>query len=71
MVREKTNLLPDWYKNYILANGILDGQNVILRSMHDRPYEFVYNAIKLRPDLLNIINDNYLYCLTDPAIYMR
>ena len=34
--------LPDWYKNYILARDDLE-------SMNDRPFEFVYNSIKLRP----------------------
>ena len=39
--------------------------------MDERPFEFVYNAIKQRPHLLNIINNNYLYCLNDPEFTIR
>ena len=38
-------ILPNWYKTYILANGV-EGH---INKMNDRPFEFVYNAIKLRP----------------------
>ena len=39
--------------------------------MEDRPFEFVYNSVKIRPLLQEIINDNYLYMMTDPAFYIR
>ena len=34
--------LPTWYKSYMLAREDLEG-------MKDRPFEFVYNAMKQRP----------------------
>ena len=39
--------------------------------MSDRPIEYVYYAIKRRPFLLNIINDNLKYCLDEPDSNMR
>lgn len=39
--------------------------------MDDRPFEFVFNSLKLRPHLLNIINNKYLFCLTSPETYIR
>ena len=39
--------------------------------MDDRPFEFIYNALKLRPHLLNLITNNYLYCLNDPEHTIR
>ena len=45
-------ILPHWYKSYILANGVRANENSNERhinGMNDRPFEFVYNAIKLRP----------------------
>ena len=36
-----------------------------------RPYEYVHYALKMRPELLKIINDNYTFCLIDPESYMR
>ena len=34
--------LPTWYKSYMLAREDFEG-------MKDRPFEFVYNAMKQRP----------------------
>ena len=39
--------------------------------MEDRPIEYVYYAIKKRPLLLSIINDNIEFCLKDPETSMR
>ena len=43
---EKKNkvVLPDEYKNYILARDDLHG-------MSDRPFEYVFCALKMRPQL--------------------
>ena len=54
--------LPDWYKCYFLANDYI--------NMEDRPFEFVYNCLKLKPHLLSIINNDYLFCLTDPKFFI-
>ena len=56
--------MPSWYKNYMLARADL-------KSVEERPFEYVYNAIKLRPQLLNVINNNYIYCLNDPEFSIR
>ena len=66
-------ILPDWYKNFILANGVTDSFSKTrhIYSMNDRPCEFVYNAMKIRPHLLNIMEDMHLFCLTSPEIFIR
>lgn len=56
--------LPEWYKTYIIVNEHL-------KTMNDLPIEFIYNALKERPKLLNIINSNYLFCMADPEFFMR
>lgn len=50
-------VLPDWYKGFLLANE---------KSMQDIPIQYVYYAMKMRPQLNEIIQDNILYCLADP-----
>ena len=39
--------------------------------MDDRPFEAIYNAMKARPQLLSIVNNDYLFCLTNPEFYSR
>ena len=39
--------------------------------MNDRPFEFVHIANSIKPKLLDIINDKYLYSLTEPDVYMK
>ena len=39
--------------------------------MQDRPFEFVFYALKMRLELLKIINDKYLFCLANPEFYMN
>ena len=39
--------------------------------MDDRPFEFVFNSFKLRPHLLNIINNDILFCLASPELFLR
>ena len=39
--------------------------------MDDRPFEAIYNAMKVRPQLLSIVNTDYLFCLTSPEFYTR
>ena len=75
--------LPDWYKGYMLANGInstgfssndddaIKNHKRHIKSMSDRPFEFVYYALKMRPHLLNIINDKILFCLASPDLFFR
>ena len=57
--RKNNITLPDWYKRYILARSDFDG-------MDDRPFEFIYYCLKMKPELTNRINDYYRYCLNDP-----
>lgn len=67
-------VLPVWYKSYILANGWKDLETndpIHISSMDDRPFEFVYNVLKLRPHLMNIFNDKILLCMTDPSLIFR
>ena len=56
--------LPNWYKSYILARSDFDG-------MEDRPFEFIYYCLKLKPEFTCKINDIYLYCLNDPEYGFR
>ena len=66
--------LPEWYKAYILANGCSEaygGYLIHIKSMKDRPYEFVFNAIQKRSELLQIINDKFRYCLVNPEASMK
>ena len=39
--------------------------------MEDRPFEFVYYCMKQRPHLLNIINNDILFCLCNPEFFIR
>ena len=55
-------ILPDWYKGFFIYNRM---------GMHERPIEYVYYALKKRPFLLSIINDNFKFCLEDPKANMR
>ena len=63
--------LPDQYKNFILANGVINPDLDVPYKKDDRPYEFIYLAQKMRPKLLDIINDDYLFCLSDPDIFIK
>ena len=42
-----------------------------IKCMHDRPFEFVYFALKSRIQLLSIINDKVLFSLANPDFYFR
>ena len=39
--------------------------------MDDRPFEFVHNTLKLRPELQNLIDDKILMCLAQPEVTFR
>ena len=39
--------------------------------MGDRPFEFVFNTLKMRPYLQNIIDSEILLCMSQPAVYFR
>ena len=39
--------------------------------MADRPFEYVFYALKKRIELSSIINDNIMFTLADPNFYFR
>ena len=43
--------LPEFYKLYILANGVHDTLKRHILSMEDRPFEFVHFSLVERPKL--------------------
>ena len=57
-------ILPDWYKGYFFTHE----QDIY---MDDRPIEFVYYAIKQRPFIKSIIDDNFEFCIKDPENNLR
>ena len=59
--------LPDWYKGFLLSKCY--EFNKILPK--DRPIEYIYFALKQRPFLLNMINNNIKFCMEDPEVNMR
>ena len=54
--------MPDWYKNYLNAKRM---------GMADRPFEYVYYAIKLRPQILEIVTNNNYFTMVNPELFMR
>ena len=59
-------VFPDWFKGYFFTHTSANDIKI-----EDRPIEYVYYAIKQRPFLLSIINDNFKFCIEDPEIKMR
>ena len=59
-------ILPKWYKSYFFTHTDFEDPNI-----EERPIEYVYYAIKQRPFLINLIADNYKFCLENPYVNIR